>query len=55
MNTKILAARNTKILAARGTNKLVRVWRTTGDLRRPLACVWEQADSPRAGGLRLCA
>jgi len=55
MNTKILAARNTRILAARGTNKLVRVWRTTGDLRRPLACVWEQADSPGAGGMRLCA
>lgn len=46
---------NNKILDARRTSKLVRVWRTTGDLRRPLACVWEQADSPRAGGLRLCA
>ena len=55
MNTKFLAARNTKTLATRRTNTLVRVWRTTGDLRTPLACVWEQADSPRTGGLSLCA
>jgi hypothetical protein len=45
---------NIKTLAAPRTNTLVRVWRPTGNPKMPLACVWEQADSPRAGAASLC-
>jgi hypothetical protein len=58
---------NNKILAARRPSPLVRIWRSTGDYRMPLACVWVKADvaklclnppdssSDETGGLGLCA
>jgi hypothetical protein len=58
---------NNKILAVCGPRPLVRVWRSTGDPRTPLAGIWVQAEtakqrsspagpsSDEVGGLRLCA
>jgi hypothetical protein len=58
---------NNKILTASKPSPLVRVWRSTGHPRMPLAAIWVQADnaelrpnpvapsSEEMGGLRLCA
>jgi hypothetical protein len=57
---------NNKIFAAHRPSPLIRVWRSTGDPRMPLAGIWVQADnaklrtnpaapsSDEIGGLRLC-
>jgi hypothetical protein len=58
---------NNKLFMTRQMTALVMVWRSTGNPRMPLACVWVQdpmtnshptfADLPndKTGGLRLCA
>jgi hypothetical protein len=57
---------NNKLFTVRKTGRMTCAWVSTGDAKMPLACVWVEAEAPRAastasfskdeaGGVRLCA